>query len=298
MDPSNYSRNPWLLKNTDSSSIPVLIEEINPFWYETITLTNHKPSPSYQYAGALSCDELIYDNTTQVSNLFYSRTIDKDSYQQLTKIAPFSYLLQGSLILITINITSPPVDGKNVSLLRFGSPTEYSKLSDPSTASSAQYDEEILLNSTLGSRNEIVIDCNSNGFQLFGLKTPSGFKFTYNFIIYLVYLNDSLIDDNQCLLSSVETSCEIKLNNTKLLHSKMCLIGSCALIDGSAEYFCQLELSVSRRYMNWIMCSLIALVVSFLMIFVAIGTYDCMRKKIYPIGKKAVSIPFHRRERI
>lgn len=295
--PSNYSLNPTL---QGSPLVMILIGKLNPFWYNTVTATNPNPSSSDMYVGVVNCDDLVYNNETIVSDDYHTRIATKDNqYQQLLYMAQHSYLLKGSQIFITINITSTPSEqhGGNASLLRFHSYTEYSKLSESGTAAStARYDEAIQLNTSMGSLNEVLIDVKDNGFELFGIKTPNGFRAIYNFTIFQIYFNDSSVD-YQCYLAGSDTSCEISINNTKSLNSRTCLIGSCESSHSSSDTFHHLNISFYRRYMNWVMTSLIALVVSLFIIFFAIGTYDCMRKKIFPMGKKAVSNPLFQRRR-
>ncbi len=290
--PTSYSED-----NTIQGSVVVLLEKVNSFWYTKATVS--KPKSSYDIRiGWVECDQL--PRNSKISNGHYNgRKANTDiSYQQLMHFEPYSYLVEGSWIELDINIISPPdMPGKNLSLLYYNSRDEYDKLLNPSTASKSRFDMSIPLNSTIGIPNKININVTETAFIFFAVKIPAGTDYTYNFTVNRVSFNDSTID-YQCYLSADDTSCDLDLNLTSCAScSELCLIETC-IANNDPEPFYYIHVSFTRRYMNWIVFTLIAIAGSLLLVFVAIGTYDIMRTKIYSMGKKSMARFTNRRKRI
>ena len=291
LHPSDHSGNKLI-----QGSVVVLLDRINSFWYKQASFSKAKVEMYDVMVGWVDCDDLNFIANTS-SEYHNGRKADEDSYQQLLHFEPYSYLLEGSWIALDINITSPPKSkGKNPFLLLFSNYEEYNKLQNQNTNNKAHYDNSIELKYTTGVPNEIVFNVTHTSFNFFGIKTPNGTDFTYNFTVYRVSFNDSNVD-YQCYLSSDQTSCKLGLNVTKCVScTKLCFLGQCLANSEAPAPFYSLDVTFNRQSLNWITSTLIAFVVSLFMLLMAIGTYDVMRKKVCPAGEKHISHLFGRRQ--
>ena len=287
--PTNSSRD-----TTIQGSVVVLLERLNPFWYKKSTVS--KPKSYGIQIGWVECDQLSYYSEMFTSEHHSGRKANTNiSYQQLLHFEPYSYLVEGSWIELDIIITCPPdTPRKDFTLLSYNSYEQYYKLLNPNTAYKAQFDTSIPLNCTIGDPNRISINVMQTTFIFFGIMIQPGTDFTYNFTVNRVSFNDSTID-YQCNLHVDETSCDLDLNLTRSTDSELCLIEFCTAKNEDSEPFYYVNVSFIRRYINWISITLIACAVSLLILLCAIGTYDIMRNKIYPVGKKSLAPFLHRK---
>ncbi len=280
--PPNYTQ-----KRPIQGSTVVLLNDMNPFWYEIVDISKEKSASFDSDIGLIECSKLAYNALTH-SGYHHGRTAASDTYQQLLHLEHYAYLVEGSWIHLEVNVTKPPtLSNTNTSLLYFTNYNEYYKLANPNTATRAHYDYSKQLNYT--TVNHFFMNITGNSFNFFAIKTPNGTDFTYNFTIHQVSYNDSNVI-YQCSVGAVQRMCSLSLNVTSSISgSKYCLMERSTTVNEDPDPFYSLDINIHRRHFNWVTCSLIAITASLLLVFVAIGTYDLMRKRIIPLGKRSVS---------
>ena len=284
LHPSGYSK-----VSTVQGSTITLLDDTNPFWFESAIISRVDKTVLYDvYVGWIDCENLHTIHTEVWSDVYWGHKATRDYYQQLGEFEPYAYLVAGSKIELDINITSSPSSqGKNVSLLIYNDFNEYNKLISPGGAT-ARYSQSFLLNSTRGQLNRIAINVTDTSFYFFGVHTPNGTGFTYNFTVHQVSYNDSNLY-SPCYLPPGSVSCKLDLNVTRCVScSKQCLMSYCEANSEAPQPFYPLKIDIKRRRFNWISITLMVAVVSFGMIFIAIGVYDVVKFKICPVGNRAL----------
>ena len=236
-------------KRTVQGSEAVLIDVVNPFWYQTIDISKGKSESFDSDIGLIECNDLSYITSSHVG-YYHGHKATSDTYEQLIHLEQFAYLLEGSWLHLIINITNPPViSNANISLLYFTSYDEYYKLTNTDTASNPHYDRSTHLNYT--TLNHVSINITKSSFNYFAIQKPNGTDFTYNVSLSRVSYNDSNVD-YLCSIGAVHNTCTLSLNVTG--ESQLCMMEYCPSVNVDLDlhwmFNCIVDISMSLHVLS------------------------------------------------
>jgi hypothetical protein len=249
------------------------VASVDPFYYDMeVSRADYESYEAMVYV--LPCSSLILHSNTY-SGTYQGRLAHGNEHQQLSQLESLAYLVDGSHVTISINVTSSPSHG-SMYLYVLSDYKAYQSFDETRD----NYLERYTINPSLHDVTNVSFPVKEAGFYFYIIALPNGANYNFFYDIKQVYFNQSdfyKVKSDVCNLQPMPSSCLFSLNQSTIPNGDLQCIMLHTISPADRVRFYNLNVKFIRKTLNYINCIVLTFFVLLFIALFGLCIYDAYR---------------------